>query len=110
MNNQKKVDLVDNENFMYLLLFIGCLHRFFINKFNFLILFFIQGSFNANKLLKKNEEADYPVDWAKFHDNIYSVWLVMLNVDFDFDSLTTLDRHMAQVSEIVFSIHEVMKE
>ena len=59
-----------------------------------------QGSLYANKLVEKG--GDYPVDWAKFNDNIYSVWLVMLNVDFDFDSLVATDRLMAQVCRIFF--------
>lgn len=52
------------------------------------------GDRNAKKITKEGEE---PVDWEKFHDLVFSVWQVMLNVDFNFGALVVVDRLMAQV-------------
>jgi len=53
------------------------------------------GSTNAVKIEAAEEES---VDWKNFNDVIFSVWQVMLNVDFNFGALVAVDRLMAQVS------------
>eukprot|EP00794_Sanderia_malayensis_P013784 gene13784-15226_t len=52
------------------------------------------GSVNAQTMAK--EKAD-PIDWLKFHDLTYSVWMVTLVADFNYDALIAVDRLMAQI-------------
>eukprot|EP00111_Clytia_hemisphaerica_P011884 TCONS_00034914-protein len=59
------------------------------------------GTHNAMTVVKHNEanpgdEVD-TVDWEEFHNTVFSVWQVMLNVDFNWDALVVVDRLMAQV-------------
>ena len=53
-----------------------------------------------HNLENPGEDAVETVDWQQFHDTVFSVWQVMLNVDFNWDALVVVDRLMAQVCDI----------
>ncbi|XP_065055117.1 uncharacterized protein LOC135683708 [Rhopilema esculentum] len=52
------------------------------------------GEKNAQKMEAASAES---VDWKKFNDLTFSVWMVTLIADFNFDGLVAVDKLMAQV-------------
>ncbi len=51
---------------------------------------------HVNAGIMEKEGAD-SIDWKKFNDLTFSVWMVTLIADFNFDGLIAVDRFMAQV-------------